>query len=171
MSDISLCPHCNAYIDTARNSETCNVCGKSLVSSGAGVGASGQNRSEAPPADSSERDHIRCPTCNDLVSTRYTPVTCYKCGPIKVDEKSLPPVNSEFVTVPNYLIPNVILCFVGCLLPAIIGVVYSLLALSAKRKEDYAAANAYANTAKNWMTAGIVLSALAWLGWLGNHMR
>src|SRR4051794_19303623 len=107
MSDISLCPHCKAYTVTARNSDTCNVCGKSLVSSGSGVGASSQNESEVSPADVSELDHIRCPTCNDLVSTRYRPVTCYKCGPISVDPNLLP--KPDYVDIQTYLIPNIVL--------------------------------------------------------------
>ena len=76
-------------------------------------------------------DFVQCPKCGDQVSTRYRPVTCYKCGPISVDPKSLPPLDKESAYVPNYLIPNIILCFLGCFLPSLIGVIYSILALSA----------------------------------------
>ena len=169
MSDISLCPHCNAYIDSTQNPETCNACGKSLVSAGAGVGASGQNRAEAPPADSSERDHVRCPTCNDLVSTRYRPVTCYKCGPISVDPNSLPKPQS--VDIPTYLVPNIVLCFFTCLILGIPGIVFSALAISSKNKGDIEKAVSRASTAKTFMIINAVIAGLVVLGWIGNHMR
>lgn len=178
MSDITLCPHCKTYVDRTLNPGNCPTCNESLKD----VGSSSSNQSgssvapenglfAATSASNPEIDSVRCPKCNDLVSTRFRPVTCYKCGPIPVDPKSLPPQLNEDVYVQTYLIPNIILCFLGCLIPAIVGLVHSILALSAKRRGDYDTAHSQAIKAQKWMTLTIVLSVLLWLGWIGNHMR
>lgn len=104
MSDILLCPYCKTYLDKTINPNECPQCKESLV--GIDVGTSSQSRSKETgekdvlsSVDVSQKDDIRCPTCNDLVSTRYRPVTCYKCG--QVDPSVLPNNSSSEMYVVN----------------------------------------------------------------------
>lgn len=53
-------------------------------------------------------EFIPCPTCGDQVSTRYRPVSCYKCGP--VDPSLIPaPVSVEGVPSELTFMGNVLL--------------------------------------------------------------
>ena len=107
-------------------------------------------------------EYIRCPSCGDEVSTKYRPVNCYKCGPI--DPALVPalpaPDPDVIAAIPSHIIlTSVSLLF--CCLPALGGVMYSLMVMHDKKKGDWVKAERHSRFAMECAIAAYILGILA----------
>lgn len=117
-------------------------------------------------------EYVQCPTCGDQISTRYRPVTCYRCGVI--DPSLIPPLPPPDPDVIAAISSHIILTTVSllfCFFPALGGVIYSLLVIGDKKRGDFLAAEKHSRFAKQCAIVAYVLGILAFLIKLNNSMR
>lgn len=117
-------------------------------------------------------EFVKCPTCGDEVATRYRPITCYKCGVIAphLIPPLPPPDPAEIAAISSHIILTTV-SLLFCFLPALGGVIYSLLVIGDKKRGDFLAAEKHSRFAKQCAIAAYVLGILAFLIKLNNSMR
>lgn len=115
---------------------------------------------------------VICPVCGDQVPTRYRPVICAKCDR-PIEQHLLPPVSDRDFNLassaPSYIFLTT-LSLIFCFLPAIAGVINSLLVMSDKKRGDWIAAERHSQFAKQCAIAAFILGLLVFLGKLGSSV-
>src|SRR5438874_795787 len=82
------CPNCGRPLDREQmaSSDTVNLPPQSVSA----IDMTGDLREPSRCSSKMYKEYIKCPTCGDDISTKYRPVSCYKCG--LIDPALVPPL-------------------------------------------------------------------------------
>lgn len=83
--------------------------------------------------------------------------------PPPADSVPPPPPPPPQESIPNYMVPSVLVALCCCPLPGIAAIVFAAQVNSKKEQGDYAGARESSRKARLWMLVGVGLGVLGWI--------